>query len=128
MADCDVKKTEKTLSDRFSKLSLNSVSVLERGILLYLIVSYCIFKLDRTLKTFYAALWEIEAAAAVCAALNEHSSSSSSSSCCSSSSSSSSVVVPLSMDLHWRLIYSVDKLNIRLHFYTTDGLNANSSQ
>jgi len=42
MADCDVKKTEKTLSDRFSKLSLNSVSVLERGILLYLIVSYCI--------------------------------------------------------------------------------------
>jgi hypothetical protein len=49
MADCDVKKIEKTLSNRFSKDRLNSVSVLERGILLYLIVS-CIFKLDRYSK------------------------------------------------------------------------------
>jgi len=39
MADCDVKKIEKALSERFSKLRSNSVSVLERGILLYLIVS-----------------------------------------------------------------------------------------
>ena len=54
MADCDVKKIEKTFV-RFRKLGLNSVSVLERGIFLYLIVSYCIFKLDRSLKTFYAA-------------------------------------------------------------------------
>jgi hypothetical protein len=44
MADCDVKKIEKTFSDTSSKLRLNSVSVLER-------VSYCvIFKLDRSSK------------------------------------------------------------------------------
>lgn len=50
MADCDVKKIEKTSSDSFSKLRLNSVSVLRRGIALYLFVSYCIFKLDRYSK------------------------------------------------------------------------------
>jgi hypothetical protein len=88
MEDCDVKKIEKTLSERFSKLRLNSVSVLERGNLLYLIVSYCIFKLDRYSKDILRRSlgdWKLQ----------------------------QKCVCRCEWTVHWKLIYSVDNLMVR---------------